>query len=61
MDSQEGLQEFNETPTQSFTVLLQGGVNTAMKIHPNLKRNLLPKKKLLNGGRHFTSRGLAQY
>jgi hypothetical protein len=25
MDSQEGLDEFNETPTQSFTMLLQGG------------------------------------
>ena len=25
MDSQEGLEEFNETHTQSFTMLLQGG------------------------------------
>jgi hypothetical protein len=39
----------------------KGGVNTAMTIYLNLKRNLLLKKKLLNGGRHFTSRGLAQY
>ena len=45
MDSQEGLEEFNETPTQSFTMLLQGGNNTAMKIHLNLKRNILPKKQ----------------
>jgi hypothetical protein len=40
----------------------KGGINIAMKIHLNLKRNLLLKKnKFLNGGRHFTSRGLAQY
>jgi hypothetical protein len=27
MDSQKRLEEFNETPTQSFTMLLQGGAS----------------------------------
>jgi hypothetical protein len=37
MDSQEGLQEYNETPNQSFTMLLQRGRQYYNEIPPQPK------------------------
>jgi hypothetical protein len=45
MDSQEGLEEFNETPTQSFTMLLQGGRQYSNDNLPQPKKKSTTKKK----------------
>jgi hypothetical protein len=44
MDSQEGLEEFNETPTQSFTMLLQGGRQYSNENPPQPKKKSTTKK-----------------
>ncbi|XP_059442130.1 uncharacterized protein LOC132174498 [Corylus avellana] len=44
MDSQEGLQEFNETPSQSFTMLLQEGRQYNNENPPQPKKKSTTKK-----------------
>jgi hypothetical protein len=48
MDSQEGLEEFNETPTQSFTTLLQGGHQYSNENPPQPKKKSTTKKKQIS-------------